>query len=143
MGRPFKWYEKFLIYGGLGWCVEILWTSIYSQIAGDGDISLRGYSYLYMIFIWGAGVLLLEWIEKHIRGRNLFVRGTIYALACFVVEFAAGMLLHLLTNRIPWDYSKASIFSIWGAIRLDYFPFWFLAGLASEKVCRFINRVRI
>lgn len=140
--RALKWYEKFFIYGGIGWCIEIVFTSIASQVEGDGDITLKGYSYLWMPFIWGTGVMFIEKVGERIKDLHWFWRGIIYALMCFAVEYAAGILLFLLTHRIPWDYSK-SMFSINGAIRLDYFPFWFGAGLLGEKVYSLINRVEI
>jgi len=140
--RALKLYEKFFIYGGIGWCIELIFTSIASQVEGDGDITLRGYSYLWMPFIWGTGTILVERVGQRVKDYKWYLRGSVYALVCFGVEYAAGILLYLLTHRIPWDYSK-SMFSVNGAIRLDYFPFWFLAGLAAEKIYNIINRVEI
>ena len=51
---------RFLIYGFVGWCVELLFTSVSDLAIGAGDVRLRGYSYLWMHPIWGLGILSCE-----------------------------------------------------------------------------------
>ena len=48
------------------------------------------------------------------------------------VEYLSGRLLWK-HDLCPWDYGK-SRFHIHRIIRLDYAPWWFLAGLFFEKI---------
>ena len=53
-------------------------------------------------------------------------------ILCFTVEYLSGRLLWK-HDLCPWDYGK-SRFHIHRIIRLDYAPWWFLAGLFFEKI---------
>src|SRR4051812_21107123 len=86
---------RFFVYGLIGLCVEFLFTSIVDLVAGQGDLRLRGYSYIWMVPIWGAGVLFGEWLcLVQLRARiGRCVRGLVYMAVCFTIEYAAGALL--------------------------------------------------
>lgn len=140
---------RFLAYGLLGWCAEIVWTAGYDAVSGTrraaGDVvgrepvtraerlRLAGRTYLWMLPIYGAGGLLFEPAHDAIRRLPWPARGAIYAVGIFAVEYLAGWLLRRLTGRCPWDYSYARA-SVAGYIRLDYAPVWFAFGLLLERV---------
>ena len=44
--------KRFLIFGCLGWCIEILWTGFHSLLLGDGALTAK--TYLWMFPIYGA-----------------------------------------------------------------------------------------
>lgn len=67
------------------------------------------------------------------RARPTWQRGLAYAGGIFGVEAASGWLLRRATGRCPWDYTGTR-FQVAGLIRLDYAPFWALAGLAAERL---------
>jgi uncharacterized membrane protein len=83
-----------------------------------------------MFFIYGLAVLL-EPIHNSIRSWPIVLRGGVYTIIIFAIEYSTGLLLRLLLGVCPWDYSN-SPFSISGIIRLDYAPAWFVAGLLFE-----------
>ncbi len=75
---------------------------------------------------------MLSPISTWISGANTLIRGGVYTICIFAVEFLSGSFLKKL-HVCPWDYSKAKL-NIRGVIRLDYAPAWFALGLLYEKV---------
>lgn len=123
-------FARFLIYGLSGWCTEVFWTGFGSMLSGD--VRLRGWTYIWMFPIYGLAVFL-EPIHNKIRGLPVILRGGIYTVLFFSVEYLTGWLLKTTTGVCPWDYS-GKVFSVNGFIRLDYAPAWFAAGLLFEKL---------
>ena len=129
---------RLIAYGIFGWCSEIVWTASYilvaSIMAGRAiDWRLRGHTYIWMLPIYGAGGLLFEVAHAAIAGWAWPIRGLVYMLGCFTIEWYAGRLLQATTGRIPWDYSDAR-WNVRGLIRLDYAPVWFAFGMLLEHV---------
>jgi uncharacterized membrane protein len=131
--------KRFLIYGLIGWCVEVFWTGFGSLF--NGDIKMTGWTYIWMFPIYGLAVFL-EPIHNRIRNWPVIVRGGVYTLLIFFIEYSTGILLRNLLGVCPWDYSY-SPFSVDGIIRLDYAPAWFVAGLLFEKIHDFLVNVKI
>jgi uncharacterized membrane protein len=139
---------RFVAYGLLGWCAEIVWTASYDALSGRrrgvGDtvervpisraerLRLAGHTYLWMLPLYGLAALLFEPAHDAVRTLAWPLRGAIYATGIFAVEYAAGWLLRRTIGRCPWDYSYARA-SVHGLIRLDYAPVWFLFGLLLER----------
>lgn len=122
---------RFLIYGTLGWLVEILWTGAGSILRRDPR--LRATTYLWMFPIYGLGGLLLEPFHRLISEQPWLVRGLFWTVAIFVIEYVTGRLIRSWVGESPWNYQGAR-FAIDGLIRLDYALAWFLLGLAFERV---------
>ena len=137
MSRKLKLYEKVLLYGCIGLAVEVIFTAF-----ADPSWSMKGYSYLWMFVVWPAGFFALGYASDHVRSFHFLSRALVYAAICFAVEYAFAMLFKYTLGGIPWDYSY-TLWHVNGAIRLDYLPFWALAGLASEIIIRFMNRLRV
>ena len=141
---------RFVLYGLLGWCAEIVWTAAYDALAGDRPavgsdgrvtrvpldraerLRLVGHTYLWMFPIYGLAALLFEPAHDAVRALPWVVRGAIYTVGIFAVEYVAGWALRRATGRCPWDYSYAR-FSVHGYIRLDYTPVWFVFGMILER----------
>lgn len=121
---------RFLIYGFFGWCVEIFWTGLNSLI--EGDLKLQAHTYLWMFPIYGLAVFL-EPIHNRLRDRPVILRGVIYTLLIYMIEYLTGWFLESSIGFCPWDYSP-NPFSINGYIRLDYAPAWFIASLLFERL---------
>ena len=132
IANSFKTFGRnFLLCGLCGWCMEILFTALHSL--RRRDLRLTGNTSLWMFPIYGSACLLAPFkrlfAHLHISrpGRGLF-----YMAMIFTVEYLSGRLLWK-HGLCPWDYGK-SRFHIRRIIRLDYAPWWFLAGLFFEKI---------
>lgn len=129
---------RIVIYGLIGWIIEVIWTGMGSLLAGD--LRLTSQTYLWMLPIYGAGVLL-EYVHDHIRDIHWLARGSMYMLLIFAIEYSAGWLIRGIVGVAPWYYSNP--FSVDHLIRLDYGPTWFAVGLMFEKVHDFLDRINL
>ena len=127
---------RFFIYGIAGLVIEVLWTSMGAMRRGDRR--LTGYTYLWMLPIYGSAVFL-EPVCISIMNLPVFMRGIIYMVCIFAAEFAAGYGLEKLIGVCPWDYSGCR-YSVFGFIRLDYASCWFAVGLMFEMGFRFLSQ---
>lgn len=127
--------KKFVVFGVLGWCAEILWTGLCSLLTGDSALTAQ--TYLWMFPIYGLAAFAEPLFLGFRRYCPLWQRMGVYACAIFAVEFAAGWLLRGVTGLCPWDYGGGA-FSLMGFIRLDYAPLWAALGLFFEEVSLFL-----
>lgn len=109
--------------------MEIVFTALGSF--RKRQFSLKGNTSIWMFPIYGCACFLSP-ICRLLKEKPALVRGSIYAALIFSAEFLTGTLL---TKRkiCPWDYSRSK-WHIQKIIRLDYLPFWFLAGLLFERL---------
>jgi uncharacterized membrane protein len=128
---------KFIIYGLIGWIMEVIWTGSGSLLTMD--FSLTSHTSLWMLFIYGCAVLL-EPVHNKIRSVNWFLRGMLYMILIFSIEYISGWLLREIIGVCPWDYSQ-NTYNIDGLIRLDYAPAWFFAGLLFERMHDFLDKI--
>lgn len=120
---------RYIIYGLLGWNIEVIWTGLAALAHGNKD--MIGHTSIWMFFIYGAAVFLLEPIHNWIADYHWYVRGCVWATAILLIELASGLLLRALGIE-AWFYDSAT--SVLGVIRLDYAPLWFAVGLIFERV---------
>ena len=83
-----------------------------------------------------AGVLLAplgEPVHNFLRPHIWVLRGLMYLLGIWLIEFITGWLLRRLTGKCPWDYSHFRG-NIKGIITPQYAPVWFLFCLGFERV---------
>ena len=128
-----KW-RNFFICGLAGWCMEIVFTSFgtfYTEIPVFWGKPLCGCS---PSMVWQLS--LIQYMKK-IKYWPFLLRGCFYATSIMLGEFLSGSLLRFL-GVCPWDYSGTP-YNIAGIVRLDYFPFWVVAGLAFEVLLRFLD----
>lgn len=125
---------RFIIYGLIGWCLEILWTGLGSLI--HGNFMLYSFTYMWMFLIYGMGIFL-EPIHNKIRNLNICLRGGIWVIIIFTIEYTCGWALDSMLGQCPWDYGDG-LLSINGYIRLDFAVAWFFTGLLYEKVHDFL-----
>ena len=99
--------KRFLIFGCLGWCIEILWTGFHSLLLGDGALTAK--TYLWMFPIYGAAAFASPLFLAVRKSCPLWQRLGLYSVTIFLVEFAAGGLIRLATGVCPWDvFSRRS-----------------------------------
>lgn len=124
-----KLVTDFIHCGILGWCLEILFTSLQSfrrrERTGIGNTSV------FMFFIYGMAAFLRP-IYLLIRKLPAVCRGLIYMTCIFTAEYTTGTLLSR-KDLCPWNYER-SRFHIRKLIRLDYAPLWFCSGLLFERL---------
>jgi uncharacterized membrane protein len=120
---------RFIIYGALGWLMEITWTGMGALI--NKNFKLKATTSLWMFFIYGSAVLL-EPVVRLAQPLHFIARGCLYTVCIFAAEFLFGSLLRRV-DFCPWDYS-GSRYHVKGLIRWDYAPAWFVVGLFFEKV---------
>lgn len=129
---------RFIIYGAVGWCSEILWTGIGSFI--KGDYTLIGFSSIWMFPIYGM-LVFMEPIHEEIRYMPVIIRGGVYTVLIFAGEFLSGVSLKFLLGKCPWNYGTDA-YSILGIITLKYVPVWFAFGLLFEKFHDYLLQIK-
>jgi len=120
---------RFIIYGALGCLIEVLWTGL--GAIKSKNFKLSSNTSLWMFFIYGLTVFL-EPLFVMLEPMNFLLRGLIYAVIIFAVEFITGSILKR-ANVCPWDYSHTR-FHVKGVIRADYLPAWVILGLFFEQI---------
>ncbi len=132
---------NFLKCGVMGWCLEVMFTSLESVIRHDWR--LMGQTSLLMFPIYGCGVLLSPiarltdwWVgEGGLRPLDRWIRhGMLYTVLIFAMEYFSGTLLRAY-GMCPWDYTGRQS-NINGLIRLDFAPLWFGTGLLFEQITK-------
>lgn len=116
----------------------MLWTGLGSLLKGSPD--LMGHTSLWMFFIYGLAAFILEPIHNKISDWKWYVRGLVWTVVIFGIEFVSGMLLGLL-GISAWHYTGP--FAVLGVIRLDYAPAWFVAGMVFEWVHNTLLRYHV
>jgi len=127
---------RFITYGLIGLGLEVFWTGAASAVSGN--VRLAASTYLWMFPIYGLAVFM-EPVHDRIRNWPWLLRGLIWVLAIWFIEYATGGLIRLVTGSSPWDYT-GSRWAINGLIRLDMAPLWFITGLGFEWVHDFLVR---
>ena len=133
------WLRMFF-YGLHGFFDEILFTSMLNFAESNFiDWSFRGHSSLWSFFMYGFGSFIIEqlyllWKDKPFL--PMPVRGFLYVIWVYILEFSCGMLLRYF-NACPWDYSSRQ-WNLSGLITLQYFPAWYAASLWQEVVTGYL-----
>ena len=127
--RTSHFFKNFMRCGLMGWCMEIVFTSLNSL--RRRNMRLQGTTSIWMFPIYGCAALL-EPISRLLKSRPAWFRGLTYMTLIFSVEYLSGTFLKK-HSLCPWDYQH-SRWNIKRIIRLDYAPYWFGAGLLFEKI---------
>lgn len=127
---------KFLVYGLLGWGLEVLYTGIGSGLRGDPRLQAK--TYLWMFPIYGLAVFL-ESMHDHVRSYPWYLRGIIWVLVIWTIEYVSGGIIRAITGYSPWNYAGKTSWHVFGLIRLDMAPVWFVVGLFFERVHDYLD----
>jgi uncharacterized membrane protein len=130
--------EKALVYGHLGFLIEIWFTGIHSFFFRK-DKSATAKTYLPMCLVYGIAALILESISQ-ILPWPFYLKAFVYVLAIYVMEGFSGWVLKKLIGRIPWDYG-ISHWTPFGLINLKYAPFWLLVAMAFDPITDFLTKL--
>lgn len=121
--------KRYLLYGLIGWCSEIIWTGLDSLV--HGDLRLLGFTNLWMFLIYGCAVFL-EPLHDYIADWRWPLRGLFWLLIIWIIEYLSGLLLFNILGVYPWRYTDS--LSINGFITLSFAPVWFVGGLIFERI---------
>ena len=86
--------KAFILCGLTGWCMEILWTGLHSILSGE--LTMTGKTSLLMFPIYGCGAIVRRSPVNFLLSR-FFVRGCIYTVGFFFVEFISGISFTLFS----------------------------------------------
>ncbi len=126
---------RFLIYGSLGWCAEIVWTAVTRKISGKAPgWQLIGETSLWAFPLYGSIALWYEPLHIMLRGQFVLFRAIVYLVGAWIVEYVGGWLIWRGTGNKPWDYTNARGGSLNGLIRWNFAFVWPLVGLALEPI---------
>lgn len=126
--NPMK--TRFFVYGFVGWIAETIFTGFSSFL--KGDLTMPARTYIWMFPIYGL-MILLEPVHDNIRNTPVLIRGGVYTIIIFSIEYITGGILRELIGSCPWDYGSG-LYSIDGIITLRFIPVWFVGGLIFEKL---------
>ncbi len=115
--------------------MEILWTGFFSLI--KKNYKLTASTSLWMFFIYGL-VVFFEPVCKSLLFLPIILRGVIYVIFIYGLEYSAGKILKL-SNNCPWDYSHNK-FNLDGLICLNYAPVWFAVGIIFETLTVYLSK---
>ena len=141
---------RLVFYASLGVTAEVVFTACCARFgviltpdldepAARSSWRLKGHSFVWMLPIYGVGLLAFERVHDLVRGLPWLARGVIYVAALYGVEFAAGALLVALTGAHVWRWIGRG--SVAGHIHLAMAPLWFAAALALEPLHDFVTRL--
>lgn len=126
--------KNFIMCGLMGWCIEVAFTS--ASALGKKDKKLMGQTSAWMFPIYGMASFIGE-VSPKISHWPTLGRGLLYGGAIMAGEYVSGSILTKF-GVCPWNY-EGEKYAIKGIVRLDFLPFWMLAGLLYEKVLEEAN----
>lgn len=131
------WLAKIFAYGCIGILIEFFFTGIYSLFQKNWKAT--GYSYLYMLPIYGLTAIVLETISDAISWPFYF-KAFIYLPVIYGAEALSGILLLKTIGCIPWNYGHSKV-TPFGLIHLGYFPAWMIVALAFDPLSKFLWKI--
>ena len=121
--------KNFIICGLAGWCIEVAFTSAGAILKKDKTLTAKTSAWMFPIYGLAAGIGV---IAPKISHWPAPYRALLYGGAIMTGEYITGSLLNKL-DACPWSYAECK-YTINDLVRLDYLPFWMLAGLFYEKL---------
>ena len=118
----------------LGLGLETCFTAA-SEWPAKKDRHLMGFSSLWYIPLYALAPPAFRFLGPQIFGLHWALRGILYTLAIYLVEYSGMLALRGLLGSSPSEEGyRKSRWNIHGLIRLDFAPAWFAAGLFFERV---------
>ncbi|MBI2981438.1 MAG: hypothetical protein HYY44_03945 [Deltaproteobacteria bacterium] len=126
---PAVW--QFIILGVIGIAGEVFFTAI-KDFAKTRHPRLHGFSFVWMFPLYGLLSILFPIVSPWVADFSWPVRGSVYMMVIYLVEFIAGSILTAIIGSHVWNYSHHR-FNLRGQISLWYAPVWFFVGLIVER----------
>ncbi len=127
-----------VVYGFFGLGIEVFFTAVKAAIQ-ERSLKLQGFSTLWAFPLYASAAIFFEPIHDFLIGYDTpwFVRGGIYIVGIYLIEFVYGFLLVTVLGRHPWKYSGRYILG--GYINLLYAPAWFTFSFVLERLHDFLK----
>ncbi len=129
---------KFVLFGTIGVTGEVFFTALI-DLFKTRRLRLYGFSFIWMFPIYGLLAFFFEPVHARIVHQSWILRGLIYMVGIYGVEFLTGTILTSLTGAPIWQYTDRLNFR--GQITGLYAPVWFTVGLLVEKYEPWIARI--
>lgn len=140
---------RLVFYACLGVTGEVVFTAICARlgIVLTDDLDdpearsgwrLKGHSFVWMLPIYGFGLLGFELAHDALRSAAWPIRGLAYVALLYGIEYVSGALLVRLTGRPVWRW--VGRVSVGGHIHLAMAPIWLALGLAFEPLHDLLTR---
>lgn len=126
--------KNFIICGLAGWCIEVAFTSAGAFTHKDKKLTGKTSAWMFPIYGMAAGIGV---IAPKIAHWPALLRSLLYGTAIMTTEYITGSILSNF-DVCPWSY-EGKKYAIDGLVRLDYLPFWMVAGLMYEKLLSNLN----
>ena len=128
-------WNLFLKFATLGLSIEVVFTALMDNFQRfknkeKFDLKLKGYTYIWMIPIYGSIAWLGPLALQILGGMPGLLRWFIMAVFILITEYVAGYVLEKTTGRCPWHYETG--WHLHHYIRFDYLPFWMLFAYCIE-----------
>ena len=134
---------RLLFYACLGVAAEVVFTAVCARlgIVLTADLDepeartgwrLKGHSFVWMLPIYGVGLLGFEIAHDLLRTAPWLVRGLAYVAVLYAIELGASLVLVRLTGDHVWRWVGTG--SIGGHVHLAMAPLWLAAALALEPL---------
>ncbi len=129
-----------ILYGFLGWGVEIIFTALKSSIK-ERSWKLEGFTTLWAFPLYASAAVLFEPLHDYLVAFDViwFFRGIVYVVGIYGIEFIAGLIFVALIKKHPWKYSGR--YTLKGYINFLYAPAWFVFGVLLEQVHNILLRI--
>jgi hypothetical protein len=126
----------------VGITLEVFWTSVLDFIKSKNP-RLTGVTYLWMFPIYALVPFIYILLSQF--QANIFLKGILYMLGFYILEFVSGFLIRKAVGKSPWNYNRTiKIFgkryktSFNGLICLEYAPIWYLYGILGEYYFKYL-----
>ena len=129
---------QFILCGLVGWIAELILTGLRDPFKNK-RFSLTSTTYLWMFPIYGLLAFVYPPLRDILGSNPWYIRGLVYMLVFYMVEYATGWILLKVTGDYVWRYT--SKFNLNGLIQLSHVPVWFFAGLGFEKLYPYIVKI--
>ena len=120
----------FIIFGILGVFGEVFFTAG-ATFLKKRSLRLQGFSFIWMFPIYGLLAFLFEPIANAVAGYSWLLRGLVYMVGIYIIEYITGALLKKITGGHIWQYTGK--YNLQGHIQLVHAPVWLLMGLLVER----------
>lgn len=127
-----RWIFLSLTFGVIGIGLETIYTA-FNHFWQTKDKHLRGYSSLWYLPLYALTPLFFTLLPSAFFGLLWPIKGLIYVVGIFTVEFISMGLLRMLLGSSPSEKEYyQSRHNVRGLICLDMALAWFCAGLMFE-----------